>query len=392
MTEDMNQPASPAPEVLTDIGDGPSTPLQHKNPEATPEPEAPKAPKSASEAIKAAMAKVESEGSAERVGEKAAEKAETKAAPADEAAAAKEVGNKAPDEAGGVKAETASQSEGKHINAPSRLLPSERDVWVNTPRAVQGAFERIERELEASANEHKDAVEFRESLREYDEIAKKYGSNLPSAFKYYHELETKMRSDPANALAEIIRGTGRNPVEMVAQIMRTSGVLPQQLGAYLNGQPAQQQQQQRAPQVDPAAQAALQRVEQLEAALTKQAQERAQEAQRQEIHARIIAPAMAEMPRFKELEGDIAFFLNSGRIPSSLSPDARLREAYFAADRLNPALRSAPDPAVDPDEKVASFAAKKSISGAPGKSSTASGKPKILSVRESIELASRSHA
>ena len=54
----------------------------------------------------------------------------------------------------------------------------------------------------------------------------------------------------------------------------------------------------------------------------------------------IITPFAAANPRYHELEGDIAFFLTSGKIPASLSPQERLEAAYDMAVRINPASSS----------------------------------------------------
>src|SRR3546814_3093057 len=58
--------------------------------------------------------------------------------------------------------------------------------------------------------------------------------------------------------------------------------------------------------------------------------------QEQQLAATIIDPFKRDHPRYAELEQDIAFFLQSGKIPTSLSPSDRLSAAYDKAERINP--------------------------------------------------------
>src|SRR3546814_16478641 len=58
--------------------------------------------------------------------------------------------------------------------------------------------------------------------------------------------------------------------------------------------------------------------------------------QEQQLAATIIDPFKRDHPRYAELEQDIAFFLQSGKIPTSLSPSDRLAAAYDMAERINP--------------------------------------------------------
>lgn len=393
MTEENVVDNSPAPEILDDVGDGPSTPLQHKNPTQEPTPEPVKAP-SASDAIKAAMAKVEAEGKAEPdtsededAGEDDKPNDETKAdvKEAEGKRQAKEVEAEKPDNAAAKEQDDLS-SEGKKSWVSSRLLPKAREVWWNTPGPVRMEFERLEREFTEVSKTHKEASEFRESLREYDEMAKAANTSIKDALDRYVAVDKTLAQDFGRGMAQIAQSHGKNPVEAVAQFMRAAGVLPQQLGAYLQGQPAQQPQQvQQRPQIDPVAQKAMQEVE----ALKVQLAEQQRLAQIEQAHRDMVEPFRQSHPRFDELEGDIAFFLQSGKIPTSLSPVERLEAAYDMAERINPAPVMPQGNLAEPAENITRLPGKKSISGAPGKSTTSSGKPKIMSIRDSLAHAMR---
>src|SRR3546814_11090392 len=64
--------------------------------------------------------------------------------------------------------------------------------------------------------------------------------------------------------------------------------------------------------------------------------------QEQQFAATIIDPFKRDHPRYAELEQDIAFFLQSGKIPTSLSPSDRLAAAYDMAERINPPSHAEP--------------------------------------------------
>lgn len=290
--------------------------------------------------------------------------AETEAAvkEADEEGEAKEVEAEKPDnaaakESGGV------SSEGKP-RIPSRLLPREREVWMNTPNPVKSAFERMEREFEQISAEHTEAKQFRESLREYDNMARAANTSIKDALDRYVAVDKLLAQDFGRGIAQIAQSHGKNPVEAVAQFMRAAGVMPQQLGAYLQGQPVQQQPQQQAqqrPQVDPVAHRAIQEVEALKAQLAEQ--QRQAEIDRTERE--MVEPFRQSHPRFSELEQDIVFFLKSDKIPLSLSPVERLEAAYDMAERINPAPIMPQGSLAEPAGNHASDAGKKSVRGAP---------------------------
>lgn len=280
-----------------------------------------------------------------------------------------DVGAKNPDAAAKDDAKPA-QSEGRADKIPSRLLPKEREVWANVPNAVKAAWERMEREHTEAAETHREAAEFRESLRQYDDMAKQAGTSVKNALDRYVEFDKAIAQDFGRGVSQIIQANGKNPVEAVAQIMRAAGVLPAQLGAYLQGNPAQAKQQQQPQQQvqDPVARQAMQEVQQLKQMLAQQQQE----ASVRQVEADIVTPHAAKYPRFAELQEPIAKLLSSGMIPASLSQVERLEVAQDMAERMYPAPVSTRSGFAEP-AGTASDAGKKSVRGAPssGKSSDA---------------------
>lgn len=283
---------------------------------------------------------------------------------AEAAAKEKEVAAEKPDEAGEGETAKAAQSEGKADRIPSRLLPKEREVWANVPNAVKAAWQRMETEHSEVAQKYEAAAKFHEELREYDEMAKAANTNIKTALDRYVAMDKRIAANFGEGVAEIARSFGKNPTEAVAQFMRAAGVTPQQLGAYLQGQPAQpaQAQAQAQPKVDPVAARALQEVAQLKQMLQTQKVEQRQS----QIVNEVVTPFASSHPRFAELQDDIAMFLNSGKIPTSLSPVERLEVAYDMAERINPApVSTSPNFAEPAGNPPASDAGKKSVRGAP---------------------------
>jgi hypothetical protein len=281
-----------------------------------------------------------------------------------------EVGTKPPD-AGEKEAAKAAQSEGKADRIPSRLLPKEREVWANVPNAVKAAWERMEREHNEASQKYEPAVKFHEELREFDQMARSANTTVKDALSRYVEFDKTLAQDFGRGMAQIIQAHGKNPVEAVAQMMRAAGVLPAQLGAYLQGQPAQQARTQQQPQAtaDPAAQRALREIQELKQQMASQQQEQSI----RQVEVDIITPHAAKFPRFAELQEPIAKLLNSGIIPSSLSQVERLEVAQDMAERLNPSPIPTRPGFAEPAGNIASDAGKKSVRGAPstGKSSDA---------------------
>lgn len=381
---DMTQPA-PAPEVLTDDAST-IAPINTKQPERPPEPAK---PMSIRESIEAATATVKDKAEAKPVFEakaKADAKPEAKAeAPVKAATARAEAKPSAEAETPDTTGQEGDKlpSEGKQVAPPARFLPKAREVWVNTPRPVQAEIERMERDHAAEVEQYQETKRFHEELSEYDGMAKKAGVTVKAALDRYVAFDRELSQDFGKGVAKIAQDQGKEPQAVIAEVLRAYGVTPQQYAqmvtqnpqAHQAPQPAPQQPQQRQP--DPVAAQALQEVASLKQQLAAR-----------DLDAQVIQPFVAANPRFEELQGDIAFFLNSGRVPNSLSPAERLEVAYDMAERLNPSPYRPQTASADPDAPPASRAGK-SISGAPGNSKTTPGKPKIMSIRESIEAATR---
>ena len=325
----------------------------------------PEAPKSAREIMDAELSKIEAAKD-----EEPKPKAEAKAAPVKAEEKTEPVVLKEPAvKSDGVKPaavpgeQVAKPSEGKAPEPPARFMPAEKELWRHVPNQLKSAVARIEREYAAEAETHAAARQFHKELREYDELAKRTGTTVKEALKSYVELEQSFARDPSGTLPRLLQKVGMNPMQAVLAVLKSAGATPQQFAEHVRlnpgqyqGQAMQPMRQPAQPAPDPMASRAYEEVQELKHHLV-----------RQEVLTNVVDPFRAEHPRFDELQEDIAFFLNSGKIPDSMDDFERLAAAYDMADRINPAsYRDEPqaEPA-QPTALVNPVAGKKSIRGAP---------------------------
>lgn len=249
------------------------------------------------------------------------------------------------------------QSEGqKYHEPPARFLPKAKEVWGNVPHAVKGEIARLSQEHEAEVTKYREAGERYEPLRQFDEIAKSNGRELKDSLAKVVQVEQALASNPIAGLEMILREIGPRkangqPISLM-DVVQHLAQNPQAYQQAVNSIAPQNQNQQRQP--DPEVQALKQEIQSMRTEQTAQS---------------IIAPFAAQNPRFHELQDDIAFFLNSGKIPASLSPQERLEAAYDMAVRINPTSSVTPSQATEKlaDAKPAPSddAGAKSIRGAP---------------------------
>jgi hypothetical protein len=216
------------------------------------------------------------------------------------------------------------KGERRFVEAPQSFLPQAKEVWRNTPHAVQAEVARMVQEHTTASEQTRVSVERYESIRQYDELARQNGRDLSQSLERMNQVENLLQRNPLAGLNAILSEIGPRKADgqpyslyEVAQF-----VAQQDPNGYqqmiAQGQPQQQQRD------DP-------RIEQLQKQLAQ--------VKEQAAHQTIVEPFAREHPRFAELEQDIAFFLQSGRIPASLSPQDRLAAAYDMAERINPPSR-----------------------------------------------------
>lgn len=256
----------------------------------------------------------------------------------------------APEEAaaGQEGSERGRPSEGRqHVEPPARFLPKEREAWGNVPNVVKSAIDRIAKEHDTEVSQYRESHENWQKLAKFDQMAKQHNTNVADALERYTALDGLL---------------SRNPIEGIRQILATRGITPEQYANHVISNPDQHKPQAAPATPDPVVRQFGSKIEQLEAQIANMRHEQAA--------STIIEPFRAANPRYDELQNDIAFFLQSGKIPASLTPQEKLEAAYDMAVRINPTsevvtsqVREAP--AAETARPAKLDAGKKSIRGAP---------------------------
>lgn len=320
------------------------------------------------DAAKEAKARVDHAEKAEAEKKADPEKSEV-AAKDDQKAKAEEPAEKAEKSeaekpATGQEADKSRQSEGqKRAEPPARFLPKAKEAWVNVPHAVRDDVYRMEQEHQQEVAKYQKATERYETIRQFDEIAQKNGRELKDSLTKVVQVEQALARNPVMGLEMILREIGpRRPDGSAISLYEVAQFIvkqtPEQYRASLNNFMGQQQSQQR---------------QQTQSSEVQELRKEIQSMRAEQAARGIIEPFKASHPRYQELEADIAFFLTSGKIPTSLSPVERLEAAYDMAARINPdgsrstskALQEAEAPAAVKAADPVDEAGSKSVRGAP---------------------------
>lgn len=209
----------------------------------------------------------------------------------------------------------------KFVEAPQSFLPQAREVWRNTPHAVQTEVARLVQEHTAASEQTRETVQRYETIRQFDDMARSNGRDLRDSLEKMTRIEHSLQRNPIAGLNEILMEVGPRksdgqPFSLyeIAQFVAQQDQQGYQQMVQQGREPQQQQE-------DP-------RIAQLE--------QRLAQVQEQTAQQQFVEPFKQAHPRFDELQGDIAFFLQSGKVPESLSPMDRLAAAYDMAERINP--------------------------------------------------------
>lgn len=262
---------------------------------------------------------------------------------------------------------------------PARFLPRAKELWRNTPNEVQSEVSRIVREHETEVQQYRESHQFREELKEYEELGKQHGVTVKQALQNYVGIERKFAEAPPEGFRQLLSNLNMQPQQAISHILRAFNVTPQQLAQHISADPNSyvshqpQRQQQAQPQHNP-------EVDTLKQQITAM--------QTQMAHQQYIEPFIQDHPRYHELEQDIAFFLQSGKIPANLSPAEKLEAAYDMAERINPSSnvssfslkQTSSESRVDED-----FNGSKSIKSSPGNVLEVKEPDKKMSMRELLE-------
>ncbi|MFT8896274.1 MAG: hypothetical protein ABF968_04845 [Acetobacter sp.] len=382
MSETLSDTTTQQPDVSTELDQtqatGAGTEGDTVNQKTDEEP-APEKPLSARDAIEKAtkdvLAKEEKQDkSADKAADKnpAAEKNEDRANEENRSEGSekneREVADEARQEADG-KSDRAERpaADRRYSTPPETMLPKAKEVWANTPNAVKAEVYRIQQE---AAQEREQVSKIKESwdkIAKYDEMAKESGTTIDVALGRYVDMEQRLRENPVQGIAEILKNVGLTPQQYAKIVTENS---PQYQALMMQRMQTQQQAPQKSPDV-------VRLEQQLHEERTKS------------VQAQIIEPFAKSHARFDELQGNIVSLLNSDIIPKSLGPVDRLEAAYDMAVRLNPSSSSDAAPPAAPSKTPPAnpLAGKKSISGSPSAGASASSRKGKLSRREALAAA-----
>jgi len=266
-------------------------------------------------------------------------------------------------------------SEDRDIDKPpARFLPRAKEKWAEVDADVRGEVHRALQNAEKGLQEHRESHEFRKELREFEDMAREHGTTVKAAMTNYVAIDNLLKTDP---------------VAGINRVLTSIGITPQQYAQHILNAPQQ-------PPADPKVSQLERQIQQLTQQLqgvTQTTQQSQQEQQLQQVKQSIIEPFRASLgddDRYEELEEDIAFFLNSDKIPPTLSAQKRLAAAYDMAERINPAGYTQQNTGrLNPATPVKPInpAGAKSIKGAPNGTSVP--KSANLSTKEAIDASMR---
>lgn len=347
---------SPAqPEQVT-----PPNPIESQGPQ--PEPKADAKPEKAA-SIKDALAKADAKLKAEPT------KSKTEANP-EPKADQKEVKSDGPvrDESGKfaskepkaqqpAQAQEAKQTkETTFREAPQRFSPDAKAAWENSPEPVKAEIHRAVRELESGINEYKQKYE---PIKQYDDLARQYGTTVKDALDRYTTLERELNGTPQEkfaALQKVFDYAGVNMREFAAQL---AGQQPDQMGVHYEAQ--------------------MRELRGENAELKERLS--AYEQKEQDATMQSVEEFAGKHPRFDELSPTIAKFLETGFAEN-------LDEAYVMADRLKPAAANvSPETPVIPATAAPQPREQKSIAGAPTPGSSPGQRKPSSSIKEALQRA-----
>src|SRR5690606_17613847 len=151
-----------------------------------------------------------------------------------------------------------------------------------------------------------------------EELGKQHGVTLKQALENYVDIERRFYEQPEDGFRKLLSNLQMQPQQAISHILRAFNVSPQALAAHISQDPNSyvSQQPQRQPQVQPQHNPEVDALKQEN-----------KEMKEHIVSFMYIQPFAKEHPRYYELEQDIAFFLQSGKIPANLSPAEKLAAA-----------------------------------------------------------------
>lgn len=234
---------------------------------------------------------------------------------------------------------------------PARFAGDARAAadWHGVPESVRGAVHRSMKEMEQGIQHYRPAAEEFSKISHFHDLAKQYGTDLPTALTNYVSMEQKLRSDLVGGLDIIVQNLG---LHANGQPITLKDV------AYhiINMTPEQHKMTQQSNQS-----AAIQ----MQMGQLHQQQQALAQAQQQMQYERHLGKTLSDVDRFADTHP--RFDELADAIKQELQFGYSLEDAYARADRLYPATGRAggTQAAQTRTHTAQTRSADKSISGAP---------------------------
>lgn len=266
----------------------------------------------------------------------------------------------------------------KYSVLANKFTPEARAKWDNVPHPVKAEMFRIEQERDAEVQKYRQSHERYESIREFDEMARRNGRDLPDTLQKITQFENAMARSPIAALEMALQMAGPrkndgSPLSLyeVAQYVVQQGPQSVQNAASQYGMHQPQRQQAQQPQINP---------------------DQIKEQIRLEMSAEQIVERFGQQhPDFSELSSQIKGILDSGVINqlygNGLTLEQKLAEAYRMAGGQPSSINGHAAEAAHSEHEarpVNPDAGKKSVRGAPAGNEDATTFDKETDVRETL--------
>ena len=256
-------------------------------------------------------------------------------------------------------------------DAPARFSPDAKAVWATAPEAIRAETLRMERELTAGVEKYRQDAQAFDGVRQFDELARQNGTDLPSAMERYVAFEMGLNADPVAGFVSICADKGLNPRETAAK------VLGQEL-------PPAEQQTAQSQRIISDLQAKIDRLERGVTTIQSGSVS-------QTINAFVGSLPEADRPLFEELGTSIAALIKQGHdLPSAF---ATAKEAERTrVQRLATSFGFTPAPAAPavppaPDLTAQTLKGQLSVTGAPSSGSNPSNRKPPSSPRDALDRA-----
>lgn len=268
-------------------------------------------------------------------------------------------------------AQEQSQTPVHHREPPARFSQDAKAEWEAVPDKVKAEIHRATRELEQGINKYRGDAERYETVRQYDDMARKNGGDLSKSLTRVVEIEDAFL---------------RDPIEGFRKVAQHFGLSLEQVASHVLNQPYDQRSAGRDGEVVGLKNEIAQLKETINS-LQPVVQE-----YKQSSDERALSEWAADKPYFKQLRGEVAALVQQG-----YGPDEAYRQAVYDFQEKAASFGFVPQPAASSapaqQPRPLNPAGQKSISGAPAAGSDpVSRKAPATSVKEAVKRAFAAHA